>query len=605
MFTKSSRATIHEKLTQSTRRSRGHLLFRVPLCMFFGTVLMLELVGYVWVRIVVAALEYVFARRSRTGGLGELHKQRRKATTYAAYRETCKAIDKQENREAWKGKGESPHYDCEVIKAAVRKLIQARASCDARKVMESMSLSRNYGGIMNLDLYTKTWDGTKTVIEKYVEEVTASIEWLSDADLTGPLSAERVAFLQKAKAEFGNTSLLMSGGAMLGLYHIGVVKALLKNQLLPKVISGTSAGAVIGCYVCTRTDEELTTDLNDTKELHRRFSDKGPFWGGKVMQMKNAYFNGFAYEFDNFHDKILWFTNGLTFREAHEKTGRVLNITCTPSKTKVKGHPSLMLNYITAPDVPIAHAVIASSCVPFLMEPAPIMERVRGPDGSYRTDSEGKYIMRAFMEQVDDDICSVRMRDGTFETDLPIDHMGHAFNSQFNIVSQVNPHVFPFFFNNTGEAGKPLRSWHAKGGWRGGFVLSLAELWLKEDMRKNLRILASLRLMWDVFGVDWSNLWLQESMGDITITPPMYISDFWNISVNLSSDVSGKAELDRKIETAERLTWKALPMISKRMDIQKKIDDAFLRHTPPSAAQSTRIPSTPHTSPRCTEGGAA
>jgi predicted acylesterase/phospholipase RssA len=39
-----------------------------------------------------------------------------------------------------------------------------------------------------------------------------------------------------------------------GLYHMGVVKALLENNLLPRVISGSSAGAlfaaILGAYSC-------------------------------------------------------------------------------------------------------------------------------------------------------------------------------------------------------------------------------------------------------------------------------------------------------------------------------------------------------------------
>lgn len=35
------------------------------------------------------------------------------------------------------------------------------------------------------------------------------------------------------------------GGATMGMYHIGVVKALFEEGLLPQVVSGTSAGIFI------------------------------------------------------------------------------------------------------------------------------------------------------------------------------------------------------------------------------------------------------------------------------------------------------------------------------------------------------------------------
>lgn len=39
--------------------------------------------------------------------------------------------------------------------------------------------------------------------------------------------------------------------------HVGVVKAFLDAGLLPRVITGTSAGGLIAALVCTRTDDEL------------------------------------------------------------------------------------------------------------------------------------------------------------------------------------------------------------------------------------------------------------------------------------------------------------------------------------------------------------
>lgn len=68
-------------------------------------------------------------------------------------------------------------------------------------------------------------------------------------------------FLKRARAAYGRTALCLSGGAMMGNYHFGAVKALLETGLLPHIISGTSAGSVIGAMLCTRTDEELTKEL--------------------------------------------------------------------------------------------------------------------------------------------------------------------------------------------------------------------------------------------------------------------------------------------------------------------------------------------------------
>ena len=44
--------------------------------------------------------------------------------------------------------------------------------------------------------------------------------------------------------------------------HFGIVKGLFDNGVLPHVLSsGTSAGAVVGAFVGTRTNEEIERDL--------------------------------------------------------------------------------------------------------------------------------------------------------------------------------------------------------------------------------------------------------------------------------------------------------------------------------------------------------
>jgi len=39
------------------------------------------------------------------------------------------------------------------------------------------------------------------------------------------------------------------------------------------------------------------------------------------------------------------------------------------------------------------------------------------------------------------------------EADIPMNKLAEMFGVSFFIVSQVNPHVVPFFFNNRGQSG--------------------------------------------------------------------------------------------------------------------------------------------------------
>lgn len=59
---------------------------------------------------------------------------------------------------------------------------------------------------------------------------------------------DKLNFLREARHAFGRTALVLSGGGSFGAYHLGVVKSLLDAGLLPRVISGSSAGSIGGSY---------------------------------------------------------------------------------------------------------------------------------------------------------------------------------------------------------------------------------------------------------------------------------------------------------------------------------------------------------------------
>lgn len=57
---------------------------------------------------------------------------------------------------------------------------------------------------------------------------------------------DKRSFLKSIYKNYGRTALCLSGGAGFGYYHLGVVRALLQAGILPTVITGTSAGALMG-----------------------------------------------------------------------------------------------------------------------------------------------------------------------------------------------------------------------------------------------------------------------------------------------------------------------------------------------------------------------
>ena len=111
----------------------------------------------------------------------------------------------------------------------------------------------------------------------------------------------------------------------------------------------------------------------------------------------------------------------LTFAEAWQRSGRVLNISVSPTRTRQKPR---VLSHLTSPDVLVVSAALASSALPGLFPPVAL--RARNPDGTvvpYLPDEEWV--------------------DGSIAGDIPKLRLARLFNVNHFIVSQTNPHVAP------------------------------------------------------------------------------------------------------------------------------------------------------------------
>ena len=77
----------------------------------------------------------------------------------------------------------------------------------------------------------------------------------------------------------------MSGGASLGAYHVGVVYQLYRENLLPKVITGSSVGSIIASLICCLSDAEFEASIANPQILNLTFFEKKRPVGllGKVL----------------------------------------------------------------------------------------------------------------------------------------------------------------------------------------------------------------------------------------------------------------------------------------------------------------------------------
>ena len=110
-------------------------------------------------------------------------------------------------------------------------------------------------------------------------------------------------FLKRARAAYGRTAFCLSGGAMMGLYHFGVIKGLAQQGVLPHIVSGTSAGSVVGAIVCTRTDNELMEQLQPHIIAQYMTCFDRP-WKDRIQSL---YKYGYMFDVNVWMEKIKWY----------------------------------------------------------------------------------------------------------------------------------------------------------------------------------------------------------------------------------------------------------------------------------------------------------
>ena len=136
--------------------------------------------------------------------------------------------------------------------------------------------------------------------------------------------------------------------------HIGVLKCLWEANLLPRIVSGASAGSIVCAVLCTRTDDEMPRTFEEFcyGDLDV-FTRKGEV-EGILQQVARFLKYGSLFDISNLTRVMKAMMGNMTFQESYNRTRRILNI-CV-SSAGVYELPRL-LNYVTAPNVIIWSAV--------------------------------------------------------------------------------------------------------------------------------------------------------------------------------------------------------------------------------------------------------
>jgi TAG lipase / lysophosphatidylethanolamine acyltransferase len=268
----------------------------------------------------------------------------------------------------------SKYYDYRLINERLSSLAVAREENNTQQLVNLLrsGLVRNLGNITSPKLYNRSFAGTKYLIEEYISQVVEAIEDISSLPTTPSLDNRgnsvtlttqmKLDFIHDTRQAFGRSTLVLQGGSVFALCHLGVVRSLFLRGLLPRIITGTATGALIAALVAIHTEEELPGVLKGDGIDLSAFEGKGATggtaphntqtfrskWETLLRRVKRFIHEGYLLDVKVLEECVRSNVGDLTFEEAYNRSKRVLNITVATGGQE--GVPAL-LNYLTAPNV--------------------------------------------------------------------------------------------------------------------------------------------------------------------------------------------------------------------------------------------------------------
>ena len=453
------------------------------------------------------------------------------AQSYEQWKEAAINYDEATGMDRWRRKDPTREYDYVSIRMRLDRLRSMRAKHDYHGLLFNLNegIHGNMGGMGKASLYKRAHFGTKQLVEDYVEEIVDALELLGDHDMNEITVEEKLDFFRRAQHCFGQSALMMSGAGMLLYFHVGVVKALWEQDLLPTIMSGSSGGAFVGAVLATHSDHELEKIFDPEYLVHEIEEAKGIF--GTLDKLRPK-----VLEQDEIRDVIRRLVPDMTFQEAYELTGRHLNVSIAPAETH---QTSRLLNATTSPNVFIRESILASAAVPGVYAPVTLA-------------AKNKYGERQ------EYLPSRKWVDGSVSDDLPAKRLARLYGVNHFVVSQTNPHIIPFI-SDSRRKNDPL-----------SVVSSAATRTLREWMNASATLLQkplakrpTLQRMTDSV----LSIINQDYMGDVNILPPYRIHRPTKLLAHLS-----EKEIMSLIEMGERASWPKIEMIRIQTRISRTLD---------------------------------
>lgn len=474
---------------------------------------------------------------ARDRRLKQLERDWENAPDYKTWQAIGAELDDREGRTDWRYEDASNEFDYRLIRARLEELRRLREDHRVRELVFVLheGLHGNLGNIANSKLYMHCRAGTKILLESYLNEVAICLNYLCDNDFEEFPLEEKVLFFKRTGTSFGRSALLLSGGATLGMFHLGVIKALWQEKLLPRVITGSSAGSIIAGAVGTRADHELDAAFQPG-ELHLeawRSVDLRTAWRRRAFMDPVQLESCLASNMGEF-----------TFEEAFEKTRRIVGVTVSPVDTHQQGR---LLNYLTAPNVLMRRASLASCSIPGVFPAVGLLAK------NYAGEAVG------YMP-------NQKWQDGSLRADLPMLRLARLHNVNHYIVSQTNPHIVPFIRSER----KRLNRDRGIGAFASELARSSLQVYSKHvvDTARNHMDPEGLgRVLEKVHSIT-----TQRYSGDINVYPKQPPKKLLKVISNPTD-----ADIQRYIEEGERRTWPQIERIRNSTVISRTFESCLQR----------------------------
>jgi TAG lipase/lysophosphatidylethanolamine acyltransferase len=422
-------------------------------------------------------------------------------------------------------------------------------------------------------LFNRAFAGTKILIEDYITQVAFAISHVATLPTSPGTDSHSVipSFNSQAKLDllhdtrqaFGRSTLVLQGGAIFGLCHLGVVKALHLRGLLPRIITGTATGALIAALVGIHTEDELLEFLDgdgvDLTAFAGKIRPNGDFkkrhsgtvvgwWDTLKRRVKRFLREGYFLDVTVLEECVRANVGDLTFEEAYNRTKRVLNITVA---TTGRGGVPKLLNYLTAPNVLIWSAAIASNAPSPSLYGKPIHLRCKDSTGAiipWSTATDATFHPWTHASYSD--------------RDSPLSRIAELFNVNHFIVSQARPYLVPFLRSDM-PGPSPLYTRRGQTSLIGG-LLRLMTM----EIHHRLSQLDSLSLLPNSI----RRFLVDEHIpaASVTLVPEISAGDFVRLL-----ETPTRESLDYWILRGEKSVWPAVGAIKVRCAVESELDRGY------------------------------